>query len=209
MFWLIDTAEACFILEHEPDSCGIVENFGQFADSGVNFFERLFQTLCKPPAWCRIEALHRRFYYEQQKETQSGGTRPEREDPGATAKQRCPTKMEEQDKYFGLVVCADCGATMVLHRAHTMKPTWNNFTCYTYKKKGKEVCTAHYIRECILDEMVLEDLRRVTAMAREHTREFAEYVGRKQSAEIQRDIRRLERELTAVRKRSAELETHD
>ncbi len=39
MFWLIDTTEACFILEHEPNSCGIVENFGQFADSGVNFFE--------------------------------------------------------------------------------------------------------------------------------------------------------------------------
>ena len=28
---------------------------------------------------------------------------------------------------------------------------WNNFTSYIYKKKGKEVCTAHYIRECVLD----------------------------------------------------------
>ena len=87
-----------------------------------------------------------------------------------------------------------------------MKPTWNNFACYTYKKKGKEVCTAHYIRECVLDEVILEDLRRVTAMAREHTREFAEYIGGRQSAEIQREIRRLERELTAMRKRGAELE---
>lgn len=85
---------------------------------------------------------------------------------------------------------------MVLHRAHTMKPTWNNFTCRTYKKEGAEVCTAHYIRECVLDEAILEDLRRVTAMAREHTREFAEYIGSRQSAEIQREIRRLERELT-------------
>ena len=119
---------------------------------------------------------------------------------------RRPTKMKEQNKYSGLVVCADCGATMVLHRAHTMKPTWNNFACYTYKKKGKEVCTAHYIRECVLDEVILEDLRRVTAMAREHTREFAEYIGGRQSAEIQREIRRLERELTAMRKRGAELE---
>ena len=119
---------------------------------------------------------------------------------------RRPTKMKEQNKYSGLVVCADCGATMVLYRAHTMKPTWNNFACYTYKKKGKEVCTAHYIRECVLDEVILEDLRRVTAMAREHTREFAEYIGGRQSAEIQREIRRLERELTAMRKRGAELE---
>ena len=39
MLRLIDTAETCFILEHEPYSFGIVENFGQFMDSGVNFFE--------------------------------------------------------------------------------------------------------------------------------------------------------------------------
>jgi len=116
------------------------------------------------------------------------------------------TKMKEQNKYSGLVVCADCGTTMVLPRAHTMKPTWNNFTCRTYKKDGAEICSAHYIRECILDEVVLEDLRRVTAMAREHAKEFAEYIGNKQSAEIQREVRRLEKELTAMRKRSAELD---
>lgn len=60
----------------------------------------------------------------------------------------------------------------------------------------RQVCTAHYVRECVLGEVVLEDLRRVTAMAREHNREFAEYIGGRQSAEIQREIRRLERELT-------------
>lgn len=57
---------------------------------------------------------------------------------------------------------------MVLHRAHTMSRSYNHFTCRTYKKDGT-LCTAHYIRECILDDVVLEDLRRVTAMAREHT----------------------------------------
>ena len=119
---------------------------------------------------------------------------------------RHPTKMNEQNKYSGLVVCADCGAIMVLYRAHTMKPTWNNFTCRTYKKEGVEICTAHYIRECVLDEVILEDLRQVTAMAREHTREFAEYIGDSQSAEIQREIHRQERELTAMRKRGAELD---
>ena len=83
--------------------------------------------------------------------------------------------MDEQNKYSGLVVCADCGATMVLHRAHTMSASYNHFTCRTYKKDG-EACTAHYVRECVLDEVVLEDLRRVTATASEHTQEFAEYI---------------------------------
>ena len=115
------------------------------------------------------------------------------------------TKMDEQNKYSGLVVCADCGSTMVLHRAHTMSASYNHFTCRTYKKDG-EACTAHYIRECVLDEVVLEDLRRVTAIAREHTREFAEYINGMQSTKIQCEIRQAERDLTVMKKRSAELD---
>ena len=118
---------------------------------------------------------------------------------------RRPTKMEEQNKYSGLVFCADCGSNMVLHRARTMSASYNHFTCRTYKKDG-ESCTGHYIRECVLDEVVLEDLRRVTAMARERPEEFAAYIGSRQSAEIQREIRRQEKELAAMRKWKAELD---
>ena len=115
------------------------------------------------------------------------------------------TKMDEQNKYSGLVICADCGKTMVLHRAHTMSADYNHFTCRTYKKDS-EACTAHYIRECILDEIVLEDLRRITVEAREHPQEFAEYLNSKQSAELQKEIRRLEKEKAAMQKRKAELD---
>ena len=118
---------------------------------------------------------------------------------------RRPTKMEEQNKYSGLVFCADCGSNMVLHRARTMSASYNHFTCRTYKKDG-ESCTGHYIRECVLDEVVLEDLRRVTALALERPEEFAAYIGSRQSAEIQREIRRQEKELAAMRKRKAELD---
>ena len=115
------------------------------------------------------------------------------------------TKMEEQSKYSGLVFCADCGSNMVLHRAHTMSASYNHFTCRTYKKDG-EACTGHYIRECVLDEIVLEDLRRVTSAAREHPEKFAAYIGSKQSIELQREIRRQEKELAVMRKRKAELD---
>ena len=86
-----------------------------------------------------------------------------------------------------------------------MSADYNHFTCRTYKKDG-EACTAHYIRECILDEIVLEDLRRVTAEARAHPQEFAEYLNSKQSAELQKEIRRLEKEKAAMQKRKAELD---
>ena len=45
--------------------------------------------------------------------------------------------MDEQNKYSGLVFCADCGFNMVLHRAHTMSASYNHFTCRTYKKMAK------------------------------------------------------------------------
>lgn len=45
------------------------------------------------------------------------------------------------------------------------------------REKYREILDFH-IRECMLDEVILGDLRRVTAMARE----FAEYIGSRQSA---------------------------
>ena len=43
-------------------------------------------------------------------------------------------------------------------------------------------------------------------MAREHPEEFAAYIGSRQSAEIQREIRRQEKELATMRKRKMELD---
>ena len=92
-------------------------------------------------------------------------------------------------------------------RSHTEegRQAYNHFTYRTYKKDG-EACTGHYIREYVLNEIVLEDLHRVTSAAREHPEKFAAYIGSKQSAELQREIRRQEKELAAMRKRKAELD---
>ena len=64
-----------------------------------------------------------------------------------------------------------------------MSWSYNHFTCRTDTKDGT-LCTAHYIRERVLDNVILEDLWWVTAMAREHTREFPAYIGSRQSAKI-------------------------
>lgn len=52
------------------------------------------------------------------------------------------------------------GKPLVLHRAHTMEVVKNNIMCYTYKKRGKEVCSSHYIRERDLVQIILDDLRK-------------------------------------------------
>lgn len=116
------------------------------------------------------------------------------------------TNMDEQNMFSGLVYCADCGKSMVLHRAHTMKPEQNNFTCRTYKKDGPDACTSHYIREVALREIVLETIRRTTEFARNHPEQFAEYIQQKQSTEVAKEIKSVERELSSMRKRDAELD---
>lgn len=82
----------------------------------------------------------------------------------------------------------------------------NHFTCRTYKKDGAEVCSAHYIREVALKEIVLETIRRATEFARSDPERFAAYIQQKQSTEVAKEIRGVERELSTMRKRDGELD---
>jgi hypothetical protein len=79
--------------------------------------------------------------------------------------------------------------------------------CYTYKKRGKDVCSAHYLREQDLVKIVLDDLRRVTHFARQKERLFAEYINKKNSVELRREINTVQKELDAMRRRNTELTT--
>lgn len=120
-------------------------------------------------------------------------------------RKRRRANMAEQNIFSGLIYCKDCGGTMVLHRAHTMDAVKNNFMCSTYKKKGKEHCTAHYIRESQLAEILLDDLRRVTHFARQNEVTFAKRITQKNGAEIRREITQTERELEGLKRRDTEL----
>ncbi|WP_312637304.1 DUF4368 domain-containing protein [Oscillibacter sp.] len=110
-----------------------------------------------------------------------------------------------ENLFSGLVFCADCGKPLVLHRAHTMDAIKNNFMCYTYKKRGEEVCSSHYIREHDLMRIILDDLRRVTHFARQKEALFAEYINRKNTLELRKEVNSLQKELDVARRRDTEL----
>ena len=120
---------------------------------------------------------------------------------------RRPTRCGEKSVFAGLLYCADCGEVLDYTRSKNMNSTQYRFRCRGYKKHGMAACTPHNIRECILEDVVLEDLQRVTAIARAHTNEFAAYIGKKQTSEQQREIRSLEREIMTLQKRKNELNT--
>lgn len=86
-------------------------------------------------------------------------------------KQRRERRTGEVNKYAGLLFCADCGAKLYIIRRDPNKRD-NYFTCSTYRKKKRELCTAHQIGENVLDKIVLSDMQRVFSMAKEHEQEF-------------------------------------
>ena len=122
-----------------------------------------------------------------------------------THKKRTPKHMDEPNPFSGLAYCADCKRSMVLHRASSMKKSDYNFKCYTYGKRGRSECTPHHIREEELYAVVLDDLRRVTHFARQKERQFAEYINRKNTAQLRQEINTLQKELDTMRRRRNEL----
>lgn len=81
-------------------------------------------------------------------------------------KKRSRKNMDNPNHYAGLIFCADCDKPLILHRAHTMTESQNNFACSTYKRYGKEECSSHYIREVQMAAVILDDIKRVTHFAR-------------------------------------------
>ena len=120
-------------------------------------------------------------------------------------KRRPPKHMAEPNMFAGLVFCADCGKPMVLYRTESIKRSQLHLKCYTYGKKGKNFCTPHQIRETDLEQVVLDDPRRITHFARMKEHLFAADINAKNSAELRQEINALQRELDPMQRRSDEL----
>ena len=87
-----------------------------------------------------------------------------------SAKRR-PTSMGEMSVFSGLLYCADCGKKMYICRqADTKKKDY--FNCSTYRKKKKHLCSSHHITLEAVEGIVLADLQRVFAMAKDHEKDF-------------------------------------
>ncbi|MGN0998227.1 MAG: recombinase zinc beta ribbon domain-containing protein [Faecousia sp.] len=93
-----------------------------------------------------------------------------------------PDKQGEVDKFAGYVFCGDCGKRLYLHRGKTIKPENNAFQCGGFQRRTTD-CTAHYIRESVLENIVLTNLQKMTAFARENPDEF--YIMAMQNGEVE------------------------
>lgn len=116
-----------------------------------------------------------------------------------------PDKQGEIDKYTGILYCGECGSRLYLHRAKTMKPELNNFMCGGYQRRTTD-CTSHYIREQVLDQIVLENLKEMTAYARENADEFYEMAAQNGRAEAKKFGKSAELERKQIETRIAQID---
>ena len=122
------------------------------------------------------------------------------------AGKRRRTNMGEINKYSGLLCCADCGSKLYFVRGTTIKPESYGFICSRYRKHmGEEQCTPHSIKEKVLDEIILEEIRKATYYARSKTQEFAQFINKKSSSENRRELTAKVNELSKLERRNADL----
>lgn len=92
---------------------------------------------------------------------------------------RRPTSIGETSKYSGLLFCADCGSKLYFNHKRADDAKSCSFNCSHYRNNAKDKCTPHRIREVVLDELLLEELRRIAYTARTRERQIAEFINKK------------------------------
>ena len=137
---------------------------------------------------------------------------------------RTPRKLSksgEPNPLTGLVFCGDCGAKMYCscHSDHTFEVKSNgkmvtrtysdNYNCSTYalgRNKFKEQCSNHYIRDVVINELVLDTLRNVCAYVRKNQAEFIRQVREDSTLQKAETAKAYKKAIAKNERRIAELE---
>jgi hypothetical protein len=114
------------------------------------------------------------------------------------------------------VYCSDCGGKLyfatreIWNKSHTQARYEGAYSCAAYRKsvqsRENRPCTCHYIRESVLKEIVLDNLRKVLGFAARFENDFAQMVMEKSHTKQQKEIAIHKKTLERSRARVAELD---
>lgn len=115
---------------------------------------------------------------------------------------RRPTKSGIVSMFSGLLYCADCGEKLYYSVTNNYKREQAYFFCSAYRKNS-DVCSAHYIREKVVQQLVLESMQRVLWYVQSYEKLFAQRqlaeFGEKQKKELADKRRELDKAEVRVR----------
>ena len=119
------------------------------------------------------------------------------------------TKKSEKSMFSGLLLCSTCGGNLNFHfnqKNHDI----TYFNCATYNKRGKQrgQCdSTHYVRTDFLEQVVLGDIKRITAFAKHYEHEFMSILTASAGDEAERKVELTEQQIAALKARNKELDS--
>lgn len=115
------------------------------------------------------------------------------------------TLMGEMPILSGMLFCADCGNKLYQVRHRGWEHDKEHFVCSTYRKiKGG--CSSHQIRNVVVEEILLDSIKTITAFATNHEEEFVKLVTKKTQADLTRSLRDGKKELELSQARISKLD---
>ena len=118
---------------------------------------------------------------------------------------RRPVKAERQGLFSGLLFCADCGGKLHFATSKRFEGKQDRYVCCHYKS-NRGTCTAHYIREDVLREIVLERIRAVNEYIRDDVDAFQEEWLQCRRTDQERSIRDDKKKVEQAKKRLSDLD---
>lgn len=122
------------------------------------------------------------------------------------AGKRRPTRMGEMPMFSGLLYCADCGRKLSFHRKADDPPEKHHYLCENYRSNTAN-CTMHYIRNVVVERIVLENLKEVIQYVSNYEDEFVRMVMDSDMRQRNRELSQKKKRLAEIQKRIGELDT--
>ena len=114
-------------------------------------------------------------------------------------------RKQREGLFTSILVCADCGSRMHFCTCKSIDGQQDHYTCAKYKA-GRGECTAHYIREEVLRDIVLERIQAVTAYVKKDAESFQEEWMQATRDTQEKNIRRDQKQLSQAQKRLEDVE---
>ena len=118
---------------------------------------------------------------------------------------RRPTRTGAVSMFSGLLYCADCGNKLGYSATNNYKREQAYFFCSGYRK-NTDLCSAHYIRERVVEQLVLEGLQRLLWYVQVYEKRFAQEQMERFGLQEKKELTVKRRELDKAKQRVSEID---
>ena len=118
---------------------------------------------------------------------------------------RRPDRTGIVSMFSGLLYCADCGSKLGYSSTNNYKREQAFFFCSGYRK-NTDLCSAHYIREKVVEQLVLEGLQRLLWYVQVYEKRFAQDQMERFGLQEKKVLTAKRRELDRAKNRVAEID---